>query len=170
VLAHETDITATVDPFAGSYAVEAMTDEVETAALELMAAIEDMGGAVAAIERGYQKNEIEKSAYQTSQEIDSGDRVVVGVNKYAIDDDDAYEPLRVDPSIGEQQAERLAALRADRNNSDVTRALDALRRAAEGDENVLPPMREALAARTTVGEVCNALREVWGTYKPADAL
>src|SRR4051794_25475901 len=88
VLANETDITATVDPFAGSYAVEAMTDAVETAALELMAAIEDMGGAVAAIERGYQKGEIEKSAYQTSQEIDAGDRVVVGVNKYAIDDDD----------------------------------------------------------------------------------
>jgi methylmalonyl-CoA mutase N-terminal domain/subunit len=170
VLAHETDITATVDPFAGSYAVEAMTDEVEAAALELMAAIEDMGGAVAAIERGYQKNEIEKSAYQTSQEIDGGERVVVGVNKYTIDDDDVYEPLRVDPTIGEQQAERLAALRTDRNSSDVTRALDALRHAAEGDDNVLPPMREALAARTTVGEVCNALREVWGTYKPADAL
>jgi len=170
VLANETDITATVDPFAGSYAVEAMTDAVEAAALELMARIEDMGGAVAAIERGYQKNEIEQSAYQTSQEIDAGERVVVGVNKYTIDDDDAYEPLRVDPTIGEQQAERLAALRADRNNAEVTRALDELRRAAEGTDNVLLPMREALAARTTVGEVCNALREVWGTYKPADAL
>jgi methylmalonyl-CoA mutase N-terminal domain/subunit len=170
VLAHETDITATVDPFAGSYAVEAMTDAVETAALELMARIEDMGGAVAAIERGYQKEEIERSAYQTSQQIDAGERVVVGVNKYAIEDDENYEPLRVDPAIEEQQAKRLAELRADRNDADVTRALDALRRAAEGSDNVLLPMREALAARTTVGEVCDALRQVWGTYSPAASL
>ena len=132
VLANETDLTATVDPFAGSYAVEALTDEVEAAALALMQQVEDMGGAVAAIERGFQKGEIEKAAYQTSQEIDGGERVVVGVNKYTIDDDDAYEPMRVDPAIEEQQAKRLAALRADRNDADVTRALDALRRAAEG--------------------------------------
>ncbi|HWC33802.1 MAG TPA: methylmalonyl-CoA mutase family protein [Mycobacteriales bacterium] len=170
VLANETDLTATVDPFAGSYAVESLTDEVEAAALELMQQVEDMGGAVAAIERGFQKGEIEKAAYQTSQQIDGGERVVVGVNKYTIDDDEAYEPLRVDPAIEEQQAKRLAALRADRNDGDVTRALDALRRAAEGTENVLPFMRDALAARTTSGEVCHALREVWGTYVPADSL
>jgi methylmalonyl-CoA mutase N-terminal domain/subunit len=170
VLQNETDLTATVDPFAGSYAVEALTDEVEAAALELMQTVEDMGGAVAAIERGYQKQEIEHSAYRTAQEIDGGERVVVGVNKFAIDDDDVYEPLRVDPAIEQQQSERLAALRADRNNADVTRALDDLRRAAEGADNVLPPMREALAVRATVGEVCNALREIWGTYTPSDAL
>jgi methylmalonyl-CoA mutase N-terminal domain/subunit len=170
VLANETDLTATVDPFAGSYAVEALTDEVETAALELMRAVEDMGGAVAAIERGYQKGEIEKTAYQTALQIDDGSRVIVGLNKYAIDDDDVYEPLRVDPAIGEQQAERLAKLRADRNQADVTRALDALRRAAEGTDNVLPLMKAALAARTTSGEVCHALRAIWGTYVPADSL
>jgi methylmalonyl-CoA mutase N-terminal domain/subunit len=170
VLAHETDITSTVDPFAGSYAVESMTDAVEAAALELMATIEDMGGAVAAIERGYQKDEIERSAYQTSQQIDAAERVVVGVNKYAIDDDEMYEPLRVDPAIEEQQAKRLAELRADRDDAAVRRALDALRRAAEGTDNVLLPMREALAARTTVGEVCHALREVWGTYTPSASL
>jgi methylmalonyl-CoA mutase N-terminal domain/subunit len=170
VLANETDLTATVDPFAGSYAVEALTDEVEAAALELMATVEDMGGAVAAIERGYQKGEIEKSAYRTAQQIDDGSRVVVGVNKYALDEEETYEPLRVDPVIEEAQAKRLAELRAERNEADVTRALDALRRAAEGTDNVLPPMREALAARTTVGEVCHALRDVWGTYVPADSL
>ncbi|MGN6473608.1 MAG: acyl-CoA mutase large subunit family protein [Mycobacteriales bacterium] len=170
VLANETDLTATVDPFAGSYAVEALTDEVEAAALELMQQVEDLGGAVAAIARGYQKGEIEKAAYQTSLQIDDGSRVVVGVNKYTIDDDEVYEPLRVDPAIEEQQAKRLAALRADRSDADVTRALDALRRAAEGTDNVLPLMRDALAARTTVGEVCHALREVWGTYVPADSL
>jgi methylmalonyl-CoA mutase N-terminal domain/subunit len=169
VLANETDITATVDPFAGSYAMEAMTDEVEAAALDLMAHIEDMGGAVAAIERGYQKGEIERAAYQTSQQIDAGERVVVGVNKYALDVEEDYEPLRVDPAIESQQAERLEKLRADRSGSDVTRALDALRRAAEGTDNVLIPMREALAARATVGEVCHSLREIWGTYTPVDA-
>jgi methylmalonyl-CoA mutase N-terminal domain/subunit len=147
-----------------------LTVVVVAAALELMGHIEDMGGAVAAIERGYQKQEIEHSAYRTAQEIDGGERVVVGVNKFAIDDDDVYEPLRVDPAIEQQQSERLAALRADRNNADVTRALDDLRRAAEGADNVLPPMREALAVRATVGEVCNALREIWGTYTPSDAL
>jgi methylmalonyl-CoA mutase N-terminal domain/subunit len=169
VLANETDIIATVDPFAGSYAMEAMTDEVEAAASELMAHIEDMGGAVAAIERGYQKSEIERTAYQTAQQIDAGERVVVGVNKYTLDVEEDYEPLRVDPTIEAQQAERLEKLRADRAGSDVSRALDALRRAAEGTDNVLVPMREALAARATVGEVCHALREIWGTYTPVDA-
>jgi methylmalonyl-CoA mutase N-terminal domain/subunit len=170
VLANETDITATVDPFAGSYAVESMTDEVEAAALDLMARIEEMGGAVAAIERGYQKNGIEDTAYRTSQEIESGERKIVGVNTAIVPDDERYEPLRVDPTIEEQQAKRLATLRADRDNSAVNRALDDLRRAAAGTDNALPPMRDALAARATVGEVCHALREIWGVYVPADAM
>ena len=174
VLANETDLTATVDPFAGSYAVEAMTDEVEAAAAELMTRVEDMGGAVAAIERGFQKGEIERTAYQTAQEIDGGSRVVVGVNKFTSPADEHYEPLRVDPAIEEEQAKRLTQLRADRSADDVRRALDDLRKAAAGpatgDEgNVLYPMRAALAARATVGEVCNALREEWGVYQPADA-
>ncbi|MDQ1704030.1 MAG: methylmalonyl-CoA mutase, N-terminal domain, partial [Frankiaceae bacterium] len=103
VLANETDLTATVDPFAGSYAVEAMTDEVEAAARELMARVEDMGGAVAAIERGFQKDEIEQAAYRNSQEIEAGSRVIVGVNKFVTPADERYEPLRVDPAIEEEQ-------------------------------------------------------------------
>src|SRR4051794_31737403 len=173
VLANETDITATVDPFAGSYAVESMTDEVEEQALALMVRIEDFGGAVAAIERGFQKNEIEQAAYTTAQQIEAGDRVVVGVNSYVTPQDERYEPLQVDPSIEEDQAKRLAALRAERSADDVRRALDQMRRVAEapstGEDNVLYPMRAALAARATVGEVCNALREVWGTYTPVTA-
>ncbi|GAA2062417.1 methylmalonyl-CoA mutase family protein [Catenulispora yoronensis] len=170
VIAYESDVTKTVDPFAGSYAIEAMTDEVETAVLELMARVEDLGGAVAGIEAGFQKQEIERSAYQFSQEIDSGKRTVVGVNKYTIDVEEPYEPLRVDPAIEAQQAERLAKLRAERDNVAVTKALDEMKRAAEtAAENVLYPMREALAARATGGEVSHALREVWGTYVPADA-
>ncbi|MBS2538213.1 methylmalonyl-CoA mutase [Catenulispora sp. NF23] len=170
VIAYESDVTRTVDPLAGSYAIESMTDDLETAALELMARVEDYGGAVAGIEAGFQKREIEQSAYQITQEIDGGRRTVVGVNKYTIDIEEPYEPLRVDPAIEAQQAERLARLRASRDAAPVTKALDAMRRAAETDtENVLYPMREALAARATGGEVSRALREVWGTYVPADA-
>jgi methylmalonyl-CoA mutase N-terminal domain/subunit len=170
VLAHETDLTATVDPFAGSYAVEAMTDEVEAAATALMDEVEQRGGAVAAIEQGYQKGEIERAAYRTACQIDDGERVVVGVNRYQVAADERYEPLRVDPVIEEEQAKRLAALRGDRNNDDVRRGLDALRRAAEGSDNVLYPLRDALSAMATVGEVCHALREVWGVYRPNDAV
>jgi methylmalonyl-CoA mutase, N-terminal domain len=170
VLACETDVTATVDPFAGSYAIEAMTDDVEAAALDLMRRIEDRGGAVAAIEQGFQKSEIERAAYRVAQETEAGERIVVGVNRFRIDEEEPYEPLRVDPAIEERQVRRLARLRAERDSGEVADALDGLRRAA-GDEreNVLYPMKRALSARATVGEVCDALREVWGTYVPSDS-
>ncbi|WP_406158943.1 methylmalonyl-CoA mutase family protein [Streptomyces sp. NBC_01005] len=169
VLAYETDVTATVDPFAGSYVVETMTDEVEAAALELMAKVEDMGGAVSAIERGFQKSEIERSAYRIALETDSAERVVVGVNRFQLDEEEPYEPLRVDPTIEAEQAACLAKLRADRDQGAVDTALARLRKAAEDTENVLYPMKDALRARATVGEVCDALREVWGRYVPSDA-
>ncbi|WP_327234856.1 methylmalonyl-CoA mutase family protein [Streptomyces sp. NBC_01317] len=170
VLAYETDLTATVDPFAGSYAVEAMTDEVEAAAVALMARVEDLGGAVGAVERGFQKAEIERSAYDVARRTESGERVVVGVNRHTLDADEApYEPLRVDPEIEARQAARLARLRRERDSAAVAVALADLRRAAAGPDNVLYPMKEALKARATVGEVCGVLREVWGTYVPTDA-
>jgi methylmalonyl-CoA mutase, N-terminal domain len=169
VIAFETDVTATVDPFAGSYVMESMTDEVEAAATALMAKVESLGGAVAAIEQGYQKGEIERTAYRISQEQDSGERTVVGVNRFQLDEEEPYEPLRVDPAIEAQQVDRLAKLRADRDSSAVDRTLTVLRHAAEGKDNVLYPMKEALAARATVGEVSNALRDVWGTYVPVDS-
>jgi methylmalonyl-CoA mutase N-terminal domain/subunit len=169
VIAHETDVTATVDPFAGSYAVEALTDELEAAILALMAQVEDLGGAVAAIEQGFQKAQIEASAYRVAQEIETGERVVVGVNRFALDEEEPYQPLRVDPALEAEQRRRLAALRATRDASAVQRGLNAVRRAAQGTDNVLPPLREALAAGATVGESCHALRAIWGTYRPADA-
>jgi methylmalonyl-CoA mutase N-terminal domain/subunit len=168
VLAYETDVTATVDPFAGSYVVEAMTDEVEAGARALMARVEELGGAVAAIEKGFQKSEIERSAYDVSKGIDSGERVVVGVNRYQSASEERYEPLRVDPAIEQDQRDRLAALRERRDNDAVQRALADLRKAAEGTDNVLYPMREALRELATVGEVCSALREVWGIYRPQE--
>ncbi len=169
VLAYETDVTKTVDPFAGSYAVEALTDGVEESARALMRQVEDFGGAVAAIEAGFQKNEIEKSAYRVAKEIDSAERTVVGLNRFAIDTEDHYEPLHVDPTIEAQQTERLAVLRADRDQGELDRHLDDLRKAAQGTANVMAPMKSALAAKGTVGEVCDALRDVWGVYEPPDA-
>jgi len=169
VLAYETDVTNTVDPFAGSYAVESLTEGLEESARSLMTAVEDLGGAVAAIEKGFQKNEIEKSAYRVAQEIDAGERTVVGLNRFTVDADEPYEPLRVDPAIEQQQAERLEKLRAGRDQDAVDRHLDDLRTAASGTANVLVPMKAALAAKATVGEVCDALREDWGVYQPPDA-
>ncbi len=168
VLAYETDVTATVDPFAGSYVMEAMTDEVEAGALALMERVEQLGGAVAAIEKGFQKSEIEQAAYAVALGIDSGERVVVGLNRYRSESEERYEPLRVDPSIEADQRERLRVLRDRRDSAAVDKALAELKAAAAGTDNLLYPMRTALAELATVGEVCGALREVWGRYTPQE--
>ena len=167
VLAHETDVAKTADPFAGSYVVESLTDEIEAAARELMAQVEDMGGAVAAIERGFQRSQIEQAAYDVARGVESGDRVVVGVNKFTTDGAEPYQPLRVDPALEAEQVERVRAVRSARDARAASASLDAVRAAAAGDDNVLPPIRSALAARATVGEVCAALRDVWGSYEPS---
>ncbi|HEV7172868.1 acyl-CoA mutase large subunit family protein [Pedococcus sp.] len=168
VIAYETDVTKTVDPFAGSYVVESMTDDLEAAANDLIQAVEDRGGAVAAIEQGFQKSEIERSAYRVALEIDHGERTVVGVNRFALDEEEPYEPLRVDPQIEHDQRERLAALRAERDNDAVERALEDIREAARGTDNLLYPMKEALRLRATGGEISHALRDVWGLYVPRE--
>jgi methylmalonyl-CoA mutase N-terminal domain/subunit len=168
VLAHETDLTKTVDPFAGSYAMESLTDDVETATRSLMEAVAERGGAVAAIEQGFQKLEIERAAYAVANAIDAGERVVVGVNRFVLDQEDPYEPLRVDPAIEAAQAARLADLRSRRDGVAVKAALENLRAAASGTDNVLPPLKTALAAYATVGEVCGALSDVWGRYQPTE--
>ncbi len=167
VLANETDVTSTVDPFGGSYAIESMTDDIEDAATSLIRKVEDMGGAVAAIERGFQKAEIEQAAYETTRQIDDGERVIVGVNKFTSDTEERYEPLRVDPAIEEEQARRLKRLRASRDNAAVKRTLAVVRKISQdSNENVLYPIRDALRAGATLGETCDALREVWGEYQP----
>ena len=134
-----------------------------------MRQIEDMGGAVAAIERGFQKAEIERSAYAVA----AADRLRRARGRRAstgsrVDEEEHYEPLRVDPAIGDEQCARLAALRAERDQDAVDAALEAVKAAARGTDNVLYPLRDALRARATVGEVSDALREVWGLYTPAD--
>jgi methylmalonyl-CoA mutase, N-terminal domain len=167
VLAYETDVTKTVDPFAGSYAVESLTDDIEAASRGLMQQVADRGGAVAAIEQGFQKTEIERAAYSVARQIDAGERVVVGVNRFHLDEEEPYEPLRLDAAIEAKQARRLAALRAGRDQAAVEAALDEIRAVARGTDNVLYPLKEALRLRATVGEVCNALRDVWGVYRPS---
>jgi methylmalonyl-CoA mutase, N-terminal domain len=166
VLAYETDVTKTVDPFAGSYAVESLTNDVEAESRRLMEAVAERGGAVSAIEQGFQKAEIERSAYQVARQIDAGERVVVGVNRFQLEEEEPYEPLQVDPAIEATQAAGLAALRAGRDQAAVDAALDQVRVAARGTGNVLIPLKEALRLRATVGEVCDALRDVWGVYRP----
>jgi methylmalonyl-CoA mutase N-terminal domain/subunit len=168
VLAYESGLVGTVDPFAGSYAIEALTDEVEAAAASLIEQVFSYGSAVDAIEQGFQKGEIETSAYRIANEIDGGERVVVGVNKFTVEEEESYEPLRVDPAIEAGQVARLKTLRDSRDTPAVEAALADLRKAAEGTENVLPSMRAALRLRATVGEVCHTLRGVWGIYRPVE--
>ncbi|GAB49221.1 acyl-CoA mutase large subunit family protein [Mobilicoccus pelagius] len=169
VIAYETDVCKTVDPFAGSYVVESLTNDLEDKIMELIQAVDDKGGAAAAIEQGFQKQEIERSAYEQQLKIDSGERIVVGLNKYQIEEDEKYVPLKVDPAIEAEQHERLEKLRSTRDNAKVEQALGEVKRAAEGKDNLLYPMKEALAANATGGEVSNALRDVWGMYTPVDA-
>ena len=135
VLAHETDLTATVDPFAGWYAIESMTNDIEEAAGALIARVEELGGAVAGIEAGFQKAEIERSAYQVTQQTEAGDRIVVGVNRFHVDSEEHYQPLPMDPAIEGEQAQRLALLRASRDKAAHRIALDDLKEAATGDRN-----------------------------------
>ena len=131
-----------------------------------MEAVAERGGAVAAIEQGFQRAEIEQSAYQVARQIDAGERVVVGVNRFQLEEEEPYEPLQVDPAIEVTQAAKLAALRAGRDQAAVDTALDNVTAAARGTGNVLIPLKDALRLRATVGEVCNALRDVWGVYRP----
>jgi methylmalonyl-CoA mutase N-terminal domain/subunit len=166
VIAYESDLTATADPFAGSYVVESMTDEIEAAAQHLMDRIEDMGGAVAAIEQGFQKAEIEGTAYQVAREIDEGERVIVGVNKFTVEGEEPYQSPHVDPALAAEQAAKLAGLRERRDAASFGQAISVLKSAAEGTGNVLYPLRDALRADATLGEVCDALRDVWGEYQP----
>jgi methylmalonyl-CoA mutase, N-terminal domain len=164
ILASEAGGTDTADPLGGAYFVEALTAELETRAWELIERVDEMGGAVAAIERGFVQDEIDASAFRYQSDVEAGERVVVGVNRYTEDDAERVELLQVDPESERRQRERTARVRAERDADAAAAAIAEVRRVAETDENLLPAMREALRARCTVGEICGALRELWGTY------
>ncbi len=164
VLAAEAGATNTADPLGGSYYVEALTDELEAGAWELIGRVDELGGAVAAIEAGFVQEEIEQSAFEWQQQVEHGERVIVGVNKYAEDAAERVELHRIDPAAERRQLERTARVRAERDADAAAAALDAVREAARVETNLLPPMRGALRALCTVGEICEVLRAEWGMY------
>ncbi len=166
VIGYEAGVTDTPDPLAGSYLVESMTDEVERLAWAYIEKIDELGGAVAAIEQGYQMDEIEQSAYEYTKSIDDDERVIVGLNKFRIDHEPEPSVFPIDPSLEPAQKSRLAAYKANRDPSAVDATLEAVRAAARGDDNVLYPMKDALRAGATLGEVSDALRDVFGQYRP----
>ena len=164
ILAHEAGGTDTADPLGGAYFLEALTEELEERAWELIEQIDELGGAVEAIEQGFTQHEIEEAAFQHERQVAAGERVVVGVNRFEEGEEEAIELHSLDPEVERRQIERTQSVRTERAASAAEEALARVREAARGSENLLPPMRAALAARCTVGEICNALREEFGTY------
>ena len=166
IIGYESGITETPDPLAGSYLVESLTDEVERLTWEYIERIDEMGGAVEAIEAHFQQDEIEQSAYEYTKSIDDDERVIVGLNRFTIDNEPEPDVFPIDPALEPAQKARLAAFKADRDESAVRAGLEAVSAAARGTDNVLYPMKDALLAGATLGEVSDALRDVFGTYQP----
>jgi len=166
IVGYESGVTDTPDPLAGSYFVESLTDEVERLAWEYIERIEQMGGAVAAIEAGFQMDEIEQAAYEYTKSVDDGERVLVGVNRFRLDDEPEPSVFPLDPALEQAQRDRLATLRAARDGDEVLARLDDVRAAARGTQNILVPMKDALRAGATLGEVSDALRDEFGEHRP----
>jgi methylmalonyl-CoA mutase N-terminal domain/subunit len=166
ILAHESGAADTVDPLAGSYAVEALTDEIERRAAEYIRRIDGFGGAIAAIERGFPQAEIHDAAYRAQQAIETGEQIVVGVNEFTSGEPPSLETLRVDPAVEERQKERLRALRVRRDGTRAAELLGRLEAAAKGGENLMPLILAGVENDLTLGEICGALRAVWGEYRP----
>ena len=165
VLANEVGVVGTADPLGGAYFIEALTDELAERALELIGRIDELGGAVAAIESGFVQAEIEAAAYAWTSEVESGERTIVGVNAFTEDGEPARIELhRLDPGSTQRQLERTSRVRAGRDANAAEQRLAAVRETARGSGNLLPPLRAALAARCTVGEICTVLREEWGEH------
>ncbi len=165
ILAEETGVTNTIDPLAGSYFVEALTDKMEAQAMEYINKIDEMGGILEAIERGYPQGEIANAAYEYQKQVDEGKKTIVGVNKYVSDVETPIEILKIDESVEREQKERLKALKQSRDNDAVKRALDGLRKAAEGEENMMPHIINVVKVYGTEQEICDVFREVFGTYR-----
>jgi methylmalonyl-CoA mutase N-terminal domain/subunit len=170
IIAHETGATDTVDPMAGSYYVESLTNHLEAKAYELMEEVDRVGGAVQAIDTGWVQQAIQNASYAYQQDVETGKQVVVGVNRYKTDGEEPKLIFRVDPRLASAQAARLRLARAERDESAVRSALAGLRSAAEGTENLMPPILDAVRAYATLGEICGTLRTVFGDYQPPTAL
>ena len=164
IIAHETGVTNTVDPLGGSYFLETLTNEVERGAWEYVDRIDAMGGMVAAIERGYPQREIAEASYRYQRELDKKEKIMVGVNDF-VSEEKPLEILQIDETVAHRQADRLRKLRADRSQAEVDRRLTALRNAAKGKDNLMPFLYDAARAYATLGEICDAMRDVFGTYE-----
>jgi len=164
ILAHETGVANTVDPFCGSYFVETLTNQMEEAAGKYIRKIDEMGGMIEAIEKGYPQREIADAAYHYQVSVDRKEKIIVGVNEFT-GEERPIDILRIDESIREQQSVRLRKLRSERSKDEVARQLTALRTAAQGTENLMPHIYAAVKAYATLGEICDALRDVFGTHE-----
>jgi methylmalonyl-CoA mutase N-terminal domain/subunit len=165
IVAYESGITNTVDPLAGSYYVEAMTDQIEKEAEDYISRIDALGGMIAAIEKGYVQSEIQKAAYNFEKEVESGKRIIVGVNKFKEEDDKEPELLKIDMNVQVEQIKFLNKIRKERDQLKVDKTLNSLEKAAVTDENLIPYILEAVKAYSSVGEICNTMRKVFGEYK-----
>ncbi|MBC8317530.1 MAG: methylmalonyl-CoA mutase family protein [Desulfobulbaceae bacterium] len=165
VIAHESGVAETVDPLAGSYYVEQLTNKIEQEASALISKIEDNGGVVRCIEEGFIQRQIENSAYEYQQEIERGERIIVGVNKFEIEEETKPPLLRVDPRVEDDQVARLREVKANRNSDQVEKCLNTLKAAATGDTNLMPPIIAAVKEYATLGEICDVLRSVFGEYR-----
>jgi methylmalonyl-CoA mutase N-terminal domain/subunit len=170
LIAYETGVTDTVDPLAGSYYLEALTREIFERADEYINKIDDMGGAVPAIEQGYIQREIQDSAYKYQLDIEKEERIVVGLNRFQVKEEKPTNLLRVDPTVREAQIERLKKLKSERNNKKMNKSLSDLKQAAQVDDNLMPYILDAVKAYATLGEICNVLREVFGEYQQVSTL
>ncbi len=165
IVAYESGVTETVDPLAGSFYVESLTNKLEEEAMKLISKIDELGGSPSAIERGYMQQEIMDAAYNYQKDIETGKRVIVGMNKFQVDEPKPTGLLRVDPSVGERQAQKIAELKARRDNELVTKTLADLGAACRSNENLMPYILDAVKAYATLGEICNVMRAEFGEYK-----
>jgi methylmalonyl-CoA mutase N-terminal domain/subunit len=164
IIAHESGVADSVDPLAGSYFIEYLTDEIEKGAQEYISKIDDMGGALQAIERGYIQNEIQDAAYAAQQALERKEQIVVGVNQFRVDEERTLERLKIDPAIEAAQKAKLKKIRENREQRVVDGLLGKLVAAAQGEENLMPLFIECVENKVTLGEICNTLRGVWGEY------
>jgi methylmalonyl-CoA mutase N-terminal domain/subunit len=166
IVAYESGLADVIDPLAGSYYVEALTNKIEKEAWEYIEKIDELGGAVAAIEKGYIQKEIQDSAYKWQMDVESGAKVIVGVNKFQVEEKPVEGLLRVDASVGEKQKEKLAAMKAKRDNAAVEAALADLEKACQDEnENLMPHILAAVKTYATLGEICGVMRKVFGEYE-----
>jgi len=170
LIAYESSVADTIDPLGGSYYIEKLTQEIAERAQEYIDKIDERGGAASAIEKGFIQKEIQDSAYRYQREIEKGERVVVGVNRFQVEEESLKELLRVDPSVGLSQVERLKRLRSERDSGRVAGVSGELRKAAEGNDNLMPLILDAVKAYATLGEICDALRDVFGEYQPVSTI